>query len=162
MKTKTCQDAFDQGATDRETNPLNAGIYKIRESLRHIKQIYREISKIKSVIQGKLSPCRLTHCTAADMDRWLQNVPATMSYRLSYEIIPAFKALSNEGLPEELCENIANSLNLISKLVISNLESARQFYANDILVEYQIMDCGESHAGDTVETIIILMNTALN
>jgi len=108
----TCKQAFEDGHIERRKYPLRYGEYKLKEVLYDVIGSLKELERIADCKRARGGRARrekgyaLRHCTTADMDKWLKDLPQYVAHTLSYSVIPATLALTGDGVPDSLVSQL--------------------------------------------------------
>ena len=118
----TCHDAFKTAQSERAKYPLRSGEYKLREVHTRLSRAKESMDKIGEHLKKpggyelgqNLGPC----CTTDDKAIWLKAIPMWVAEMLGYDILPAIKALTGDGIADrhvaaELASGLANARNLL-------------------------------------------------
>jgi hypothetical protein len=148
MNYRTCQEAFDSGVHSRLNHPLHLGLYKLKESRGRIEDVAKEVCRIGDFIRKRTHLRYLTHYSRPEVQIYLKRVPLEISYRMGYEIIPAFMALEFDGVDRHKALSIAKSIELRMPKLLVEWECLRRSYSKKISNEYGRKLDFESYALD--------------
>jgi hypothetical protein len=150
MKAKTCLEAFAKGKADSQKYPRTQGAYKLSEVLDRSKRREKEVSRIAKALKDPSSRYDLMHCTYEDMHVWLLDILEHVAYELSATVIPSFKALTGDGMTQSQIDQHLPYVERRCKVVLKELERARQSIKGRIHDEYDRMRQGKSVVGDAL------------
>lgn len=104
MTRSPCHDAFVLAQAARRTVPLQSGAYKLRESQNAIQRIQDTLHNIADHLgEEQILPIgrhNLGCCMSDEIDYYLKELPIIISALVAYDILPAIKALTNDGIPK--------------------------------------------------------------
>ena len=161
MNYRTCQEAFDRGVHSRLDYPLHLGLYKLKESRGRIEDVAKEVCRIGDFISKRTHLSYLTGYSRSEVPIYLRRVPLEISYRMSYEIIPSFKALEFDGVDGYKALSIAKSIELRMPNLLVEWERLRRSYSKRISIEYDRMLNFESYALDVANEALDIIDTSV-
>jgi hypothetical protein len=97
-----CHDAFRKGQDTRRASPLPSGVYKLREVLHRFRRDVKTMETIHDYLlhPGRFRPgASLGCCTTDDKSTYLKGIPKRISGRFGKDVLPAIKALVEDGVP---------------------------------------------------------------
>lgn len=150
MKATTCPRAFAEGQTSSQKHPRTQGAYKLAERLWQWKESEQEVDRIAVSLKHPSSRYDLMHCTFEDKAFWLRDILKRTAYELSASIIPAFKALTGDGMAQAQIDQHLPCVEQRCQEVLQELERARLTIKGRIKEEYVRMRHGESVVGDAL------------
>jgi hypothetical protein len=150
MKATTCPKAFAEGKADSQKHPRDRGAYKLMERLEQWRESEREVVRIARTVTRPSAKYDLSHCTLEDRHIWLREILKITAYELSASIIPAFKALTGDGMAQPQIDQHLPYVERRCQEVLQELERARLTIKGRIKEEYERMRHGESEVGDAL------------
>ncbi|MBM3938949.1 MAG: hypothetical protein FJ333_09925 [Sphingomonadales bacterium] len=159
MTAVNCHQYFSDGKAKRIAIPLREGRWQIEQCLSDLQKFRAEVSVIRDFVSGKASAARLSACVPSDKHIWLKKLPLHVAFCLGYDLLPALKALKNEGA---LCvDSEYPGLERDCLELLEHLEYTRIVLKNNIKLEYQHMKRGESLLEPLIKEALVLVQKAL-
>ena len=125
--------------------------YKVRESWANLRDNLRAVRSIADCVRSGSPRCHRTElygCTKGDKAQRLKRVPMIIAHELGYNLIPAVKALTLEGVPAaEIDAFISSIVPQIEKL-LADCDNAHRSTRRFVCQEYEAMTVGTSSIED--------------
>ena len=96
---QTCQQIFQNALNERLKYPLHEGIYKLKEGRHSLRSTLEEIQTIGALKRNEVEKYQLQQCQSFEIASWLRSVPGYLAHVLGRTVLPAFGALTADGLP---------------------------------------------------------------
>ena len=161
MTKLNCFDSFKDGQDARVLYPLKSGRYKLRERRYEWVLCQEEMSRIRSFVQGKFRASQFQRCTADDKYIWLREMPAYITYRLAYDLLPALRASDKDGVELQLIDALYPYLERHCLDLVAEAERVRKAIYRSIENEYREMKLGGSLIEPLFDEAIYLFDRAL-
>jgi hypothetical protein len=161
MTKLNCFDSFKDGQDARVLYPLKSGRYKLRERRNEFVLYLDELSRIRSFVQGKCRASQFQRCTDDDKHIWLREMPAYITYRLAYDLLPALLASNKDGVEQQLIYALYPDLERHCLDLVAQAERVRKAIYRSIEVEYQEMKFGGSLIEPLFDDAIYLFDCPL-
>ena len=138
---KPIKKVFDECAQTRRLYPLRTGAYKLREALFNIERLYSDVKKANRYYKtGTGGESLIDTMTQQDLPHAFRRVPAKFIWELSYNILPALRALNGDGVVQtSVDEKVAHAdkqkdfiLEQAQELQDLLLSGSRKFYKTNI------------------------------
>jgi len=163
LETQTPHSAFLDGYVTRSAYPLQQGLYKLREVKHKLERLHRAVTEIEYHKAHNLRfPHVLACCMGHEAASWLKTIPITISRKLGYEILPAIRALTGDGLSSQKIASLKSDLKPIINSLLSDCEWTYHLIRKNIRHEYQNMKSGQSELAQELKDAIWLCDKALD
>jgi|AntAceMinimDraft_1070359.scaffolds.fasta_scaffold94102_2 hypothetical protein len=161
MTKLNCFDSFKDGQDARVLYPLKSGRYKLRERRNEFVLYLDELSRIRSFVQGKCRASQFQRCTDDDKHIWLREMPAYITYRLAYDLLPALRASDKDGVEQQLIDALYPYLERHCLDLVMEAERVHKAIYKSIENEYREMKLGGSLIEPLFDEAIYLFDHAL-
>jgi len=161
MTKLNCFDSFKDGQDARVLYPLKSGHYKLRERRNEFVLYLDELSRIRSFVQGKCRASQFQRCTDDDKHIWLREMPAYITYRLAYDLLPALLASNKDGVEPQLIDALYPYLERHCLDLVMEAERVHKAIYKSIENEYREMKLGGSLIEPLFDEAIYLFDHAL-
>ena len=102
---KTISDFFEDCEQKRGLYPLRTGAYKLREALFNIERLYRDVKKVNCYYKtGIGGESLIDTMTQEDLPDEFKRAPSKFIWELSYNILPALRALNGDGVVQTIVD----------------------------------------------------------
>ena len=160
MKTELrIHDLFDQAYNQRDSHPLPSGIYKLRETIRHLEKIQTMIEQASEFVRDKDRDKKrnMVFGSTDDAGAWIKGVPDRIATLLGHDVLPAIVALTGDGLPEEKIEALKN----IYHRRIADLLDRTQFVKDSLDLRREYRQDGQTPLRWLLEDLITMTQSLL-
>ena len=109
--SNNCIASYLDGRKRRLKDPLQSGVYKIRDTETPLLQIRGSLAGIQKKIELNepfLDGQHLGDCLAEERADWMERLPNYISDVLGHKVIPAIWAFAGDGLPQDLTMKVAS------------------------------------------------------
>jgi hypothetical protein len=153
-----CWKAYYRGIKDSGQHPMASGVYKIRERHEQAMMAHETVEKIIVSLQRRKCPWTYGMCTPESKAQWLRHILPILGYELGRDVIPAFDALTGDGMEKSLIEMSRTQVKRRCDAAASDLDSAMTILKGPIRHEYWRM---KHHGVSAVEFGIVAFLKAL-
>lgn len=152
---------FQRGQLERACYPLRAGRYKLDELLYWLSRYDQNIENLmRFKLRGKSSH-PFDGCLWGDRSIWLKTLLPDLAFRAGYELLPAVRALREDGLEEQVVIEILGFLKPELEKFLGDTEATYTLIRRSIGVEYAEWKLGRSLVRERVEALSRLVRYAL-
>ena len=162
--TLACRVAYDHAVAGRAAHPLRMGNYKLRESRANLDRMLETLEYVKAHrLSGQSGYGRYFGCcTSDDAAIWIKGLPAGLARELGYNIVPAFAALSVDGVSEHVVTRHVDWLWWdVLELVIKCDAALRVLQTEGIKPEYRRLMSDQSLVVPLIRSAIQIIDAAL-
>jgi hypothetical protein len=139
---QTCQQIFQNALNERLEYPLHEGIYKLKEGRNSLRSTLEEIQTIAALKRNEVENYQLQQCQPSEIASWLRSVPSYLAHVLGRTVLPAFGALTADGVPPYVVARLEAAATAKIECIIADLDNAQRILANPIREEYARMKWG--------------------
>ena len=157
----TCNQVFQDAINARRINPPCEGIRKLEEGRHTLLGIFKEVQAIAAYKRHHGSKYLLQMCQPDEIPSWMRKMPASIAYLLGRTVLPAFGALSADGVPPAAVAELQNAASKVIKEIVAKLESAQQSLSRPIGDEYKRMKAGSSTLEEPILEALTLIESTL-
>lgn len=148
MTINKCQQSFDRGSASRLSNPLQRGLYKLREHKLTLDRVHQTVEAIAAREANPSSyhaNTSLGCCMPFEKGQWLKDELESVCYLLGYHFVPSVRALGADGVPENVVRQAARRAEAQARDLIRQFEALRRHVkTHGIAVEYKAMKADRS------------------
>ena len=102
---KPISEFFEHCEQKRGLYPLRTGAYKLREALFNIERLYRDVKKVNCYYKtGIGGESLIDTMTQEDLPDEFKRAPSKFIWELSYNILPALRALNGDGVVQTIVD----------------------------------------------------------
>ena len=161
--TPTPKQAFFEGHNARSAHPLHKGVYKLRESKWKLERALRDVTTITRYKTNNWQlPYAMESCMGDEAASWLKAVPTIITRTLGYEILPALRALTGDGLSSQEITRLKSDLKPKVGSLLVDCEWTHHIIRKNIRHEYNNMKKNQSELAQELKDAIWLCDMALD
>ena len=112
LKNTNVSDGYQLGQSRRGAIPFRAGSeYKIKEFRRGLERKQKLLTDIGDAIRKKEMPNSFGPCMGFEAAAWCQALPALVAHQLGHDVVGALHALSEDGIPQNIVDELIRDIN---------------------------------------------------